>query len=93
LISPWVTEEKSTPKTSPAGANGVLESTTGTVHMLLEKKIEKPDKNCFLRMRRWKNDPDTGEKWVLTFELFTAAVSVKKNFISIVLLLFTMKKH
>jgi hypothetical protein len=71
LVSPSVAEaeerqekkEKSTPKTSPVVANGVLGSTTGTVHMLLENK-EKHDKNCFLCMLCWKNDPIAVEKWV-----------------------------
>jgi hypothetical protein len=58
-------KEKSMPKTSPVVANGVLGSTTGTVHMLLENK-EKHDKHCFLCMLCWKN---AGEKWVPKSEL------------------------
>jgi hypothetical protein len=46
LVSPLVAEaeerskkkEKAAPKASPAVANGVLGSTTGTVHLLLENK-------------------------------------------------------
>ena len=87
LVSPLVAEaeerqkkkEKSTPKTSPAVANGVLGSTTGTVHMLLENK-EKQDENCFLCMLRWKNDPDTGEKWVPKLRTIYGCCDCKKGF-------------
>jgi hypothetical protein len=72
-------KEKAAPKTSPAVADGVLGSTTGTVHLLLENKGKK-DKNYFLCMLYWKNDPDTGEKWVLKLGTIYGCCECKKGF-------------
>ena len=85
-------KEKSTQKTSPAVANGALGSTTGTVHMLIVNKKSKT-KIAFCACFAGRMTQIQVKSVSQNFKLFTVAVSVKKDFMSIVLLLFTTKEH